>query len=280
MTKPLVNTIILSAAAVMAGCSVTTDRSGSAEVSDFVIDQTIKSASQCYAFADSAIDINGYACISASVMWPDKLGDSPIRHLQDSLIARAFASVPAGQGIDSAIKKFVSTPEVFSLDNAKWTRVDSIPANDAGNSAYYLDMTARVTYLDENMVTYQITGSSYTGGAHPNTSMDIFTYDLKTGRVLGKSDMFIAGSEGKLLEIVKQQLAEDLKAPVDKLSEAGIFVDQLNNIGEPYLNGESVVFHYNPYDIAPYYMGSIDVSVWASTIQQYLTPEVKALIAQ
>ena len=110
--------------------------------------------------------------------------------------------------------------------------------------------------------------------------MDIFTYDLKTGRVLGKSDMFIAGSEGKLLEIVKQQLAEDLKTPVDKLSEAGIFVDQLNNIGEPYLNGESVVFHYNPYDIAPYYMGSIDVSVWASTIQQYLTPEVKALIAQ
>lgn len=278
MKKPLLKTlVIIAAAATAASCSGPSGNSRSVKVESFVIDETIKTASQCYAFADQTLDMNGYASISASVMWPDKLGDSQLRALQDTIMARAFATTPRGQGIDSAMKKFVSSPEAFEFQDAKWTVVDSLPSNEAAERAWYIDVTARVAYLDEGMVTYQISNSSYMGGAHPNTVTDMFTYDLKNGKVLDSKNMFVPGSEARLLEFVKQQLADDLNTTVDKLSETGIFTEQMTGLGQPYLNGDAVVFHYNPYEIAPYSMGAFNIGVWASSIKDYLTPDVKAL---
>lgn len=279
MQKPYFKScVIAGTAAILAACSGQPGVSRSVKVSNFVIDETIKTASQSYAFADSTLGSDGYACISASVTWPDKLGDSRLRTLQDTLIARTFATVARGQSVDSAMKRFVSDTEMFGLDGARWWAVDTVPSDEAGERALYVDVTAQIVYLDEGMVTYRIASTSYMGGAHPNTVADVFTYDLANATVLGAANMFVPGSEAKVLGIVRQQLADDLHTTVDKLADSGIFTDQMDNLGFPYLSGDAVVFHYNAYDIAPYAMGDFNISVWASDLADCLSPEVKALV--
>jgi hypothetical protein len=55
-----------------------------------------------------------------------------------------------------------------------------------------------------------------------------------------------------------------------ELDAKGIFSDQLFLTHNFYISGDSVVFHYNPYDIAPYSEGAIDVVVPYLQIADYV----------
>jgi len=256
------------------GSNVDENRSKSDGVSNFVIDETIKTASQSYAYI--AEGDTTYLTLSTSLMWPEKLGDSRLATLQDSIIAGMFPGVKSGRGVDGAIRHFISDPSVVEFGDFK--AVDSLQSGMAAEMAWYVDITGKFIELNEQVATYQITSTSYAGGAHPNSSTRYFSYDLGRGRVFTVANMFKPGSEAKLLEAIKEALAYQLGTTVDGLGNAGIFVDQLSDIGNPYLTEDAVVFHYNPYEIAPYSMGPVDVTIWSTEIEQYLTPEVIELL--
>ena len=58
------------------------------------------------------------------------------------------------------------------------------------------------------------------------------------------------------------------------LYRAGIFSSQLTYPGQPYINNNVLYFHYNPYDIAPYSSGMIDVAVYPYEVERFLAPGV------
>ena len=45
-----------------------------------------------------------------------------------------------------------------------------------------------------------------------------------------------------------------------------------------YLTDSSIVFYYNPYDIAPWAVGPVVVEVPTYNLDQYLTPTVQSLL--
>ena len=67
----------------------------------------------------------------------------------------------------------------------------------------------------------------------------------------------------------------------DSLTElaekSGIFTDRIFLTHNVYLTGNNIVFYYNPYDIAPWAVGPIEVVVPYYNLEQYLTDEAQDL---
>jgi hypothetical protein len=101
---------------------------------------------------------------------------------------------------------------------------------------------------------------SYEGGAHGMTTTEYRVFDREKGRVIGLAD--IAGeTERKLLkETVELTLRENYGIPEGAgFSSAGFFEDEITLPENFFLSEKGIGFHWNPYEIAPYAMGAIEV---------------------
>ena len=270
-------TIIYACAALAFGGLCACSNGGNTAISDFVIKENIKSASQTYMEISDNDTI--YWTLSTSVQWPVEFGDHSLEVLQDSIMQKLFggATLQNKMKIDDAIAHFIDTPDIFE-ENATMVKVDSIP--ELVMNSRYIEETAKVAELNEKFVTYQIIHSSYLGGAHPNTGIDMFTYDLEQGQVMTMANMFKPGTEKALMTAIREALAQQLGVDSpDKLDDAGIFTDQLTEPGQPYLQDDALVIYYNPYEIAPYAMGPIEVTLWPEAVETLVTPRVIELMS-
>ncbi|GAB2533096.1 DUF3298 and DUF4163 domain-containing protein [Spirosoma aerophilum] len=103
---------------------------------------------------------------------------------------------------------------------------------------------------------------SYTGGAHPNSSVSIYNFDRKTGRTLTLGD--VVSDTTALRNLVESIFRKQQEvAPGKNLEEKGYFLHDGQfflpaNFG---LGAQGLLFYYNPYEIAAYAVGPIQVMV-------------------
>lgn len=118
-----------------------------------------------------------------------------------------------------------------------------------------------------HLQTYNVSYNEYTGGAHGMYSVVADVYDLTTGEIISEDDLFEPGFQPG----VKKLLAAALE---DFLSGSDADPEMLFSSPEP--NGNfsvsdtHVTWIYNPYEIAPYAMGSIELSVSWSDLKPFL----------
>ncbi len=249
------------------------------DITDFEVRQTVKSLERTYvgegteAVYDDTISV--YSTVRMAIEWPSVMGSNDIKVLQDSLIKAIFDTT--GVSIDAAMLASAARPEGF--DQFRMKQVDSIPG-DVRAMTYTRDKIASVITFSPGFVVYQIMTATYDGGAHGMTESRYLNYDLNAGKVIDYGSAFKPGSEEALLQAVKDNLMTQYNASsIKELSGRGIFTDQIYVSKNFYLQGYDVVFHYNPYDIAPYSEGSVDVRVPYFQISDYLTQEVTSLLA-
>lgn len=267
------------AAVALGACSRAGHKEASSvEVNNFEVREVLKTASRSYLLVFDTGD-SAYLTLSATVQWPLKIGDHRLVNLQDTVIGTL--GVPSPYSIDEAMSAYVSSYSSMFEGVKSATPVDTVPPSTEDVFSMEASVTTKVTELNEQTVTYQSTGYSYTGGAHPNTAVIPFTYDLETGQVLSYDYLFRPGSEGKVLDLIKESLANQLGVSGEKgLARAGIFTDQLAVSKELFISDGQIVFHYNPYDIAPYAMGQIDVPVAPFIVDSLLTEPARKLLLQ
>lgn len=273
------NLLVLASGAVLASAIVSScgdsdsKRKPEVEINSFAVNQVIMTADRNFRVV--MMGDTTYLDQYVSIHWPKSLGGADVKVLQDSLMAYCF-----GDSIfptpEDAITYFVSDTSVLgdSEEGLEISQVDSLPAND-DMRCYFNNVMATVMELDEVKVTYQVTSSTYLGGAHPSTAIHPFTYDLAEGRVLGLDDILTQAGRDSIMPIIVSALARQLDVPESRLSRAGIFTSQLTYPGQPYINNNILYFHYNPYDIAPYSSGMIDVAVYPYEVERFLQPGVK-----
>lgn len=254
-------------------------KTAAAGITNFEIRTVIKSASQDYRVTYPEGDSTGLK-ISASIQWPEEIGGNSLTALQDSLTA--VLQTAKADNIDQALTAYVNNPDILADGDSidyQAERVDTLPSVSSSFMVYDISTSAAISEVNTKYVTYQVENYSYTGGAHPNTVSSPFTYDLAAGQVLTFDNTFLPGYESKLLEIIKNTLAAQLGVSgPNKLAEAGIFTDQMFLSHDIFVNNGQLVFHYNPYDIAPYALGEINVSIPPYQLRDMLTTEVQNLL--
>ncbi|WP_297067787.1 DUF3298 and DUF4163 domain-containing protein [uncultured Duncaniella sp.] len=257
-----------------ASCGNRNEVPADSEISEFEIHKKLLTADRSYRVVTDYGTV--YLEMYTSVQWPEKFGGNDIKVLQDSVLNFAYSDTTS-VSIHDAIRKYLD--DTSFLEGVKEiVPVDTLPSD---SMTYFSSVTGSVLDLDEGMVTYQLVSSSYLGGAHPMTATHPFTYDFAESRVLDNSNIFRPGTPtDSIVPVIREALARQLGVPVSRLKNEGVFADQLTYPGIPYISGNTLYFHYDPYEIGPYAMGSVDVAVYPYEIERFLQPSVVRLFDQ
>lgn len=119
----------------------------------------------------------------------------------------------------------------------------------------------RVTFNSKDFISVVLDYYEFTGGAHGNYYSIGYNIRTSDGKVFGLSDILKPNSLQALSEFCAEEIMNMFDA--NSLNEAGLFEDELN-ISEDqdfYIIPNALVIQFDPYEVAPYAMGSIDVEL-------------------
>lgn len=139
---------------------------------------------------------------------------------------------------------------------------------DLSNAGFTVGCTAiassRASLPADSIMQYEVNGYSYTGGAHGMSYDMIYHFSLSDGRNLDINDFYTAAQLPELDKAIRARLAQQYGVPEDSLATVGFFaaeVDDLKHNDNFRLTADSITFVYNRYQIAPYSMGCIEVTL-------------------
>lgn len=144
------------------------------------------------------------------------------------------------------------------------TFVEAFP--DA-TAEWFVEITAAAITNTPVVATIDITEFAYTGGAHPNTRRRLVSFDVQSGQLLGIEDL--TTDIDTLTSITERQFRVDQGlGPDDDLEAAGFWFPEggftlPDNLG---VTADGLIFHWDAYEIAPYSMGPIEVTVPAAEL--------------
>ncbi|MEO1260493.1 MAG: DUF3298 and DUF4163 domain-containing protein [Bacteroidota bacterium] len=126
-------------------------------------------------------------------------------------------------------------------------------ADSTGRPGHFtVEVTDTVLLQNEKYLTLRMDAFSFTGGAHPNSTAAIATFNLETGKKLAPIDL--VNDLEKLYAAAEKQFRVVKKSAFDHgfdFDESWPFVLP-KNVG---LTTEGLFFCYVPYEVAPYVMG-------------------------
>ena len=112
-----------------------------------------------------------------------------------------------------------------------------------------------------HLQTYDFSGNSYTGGAHGMYGVAHDVFDMTTGEIVTEEDLFAEGYEDGVAALLAASL-ETYLAEAEEDAEM-MFSEPTPN-GNFGVSEEGVTWTFNPYEIASYALGVIDLTVsWA-----------------
>ncbi len=199
-------------------------------------------------------------CVHAELDWADAIsGTEPLR----------------GR-INAAVLAFLGgklTPEEYA---AGFVRSYQDAPKHLLNERWYVWKKVKLLRAMPPVISLECSQSSFTGGAHPSSDTTFLNFDAHTGEKATLADIVIDGAMPSLTQVAEQQFrkARELMPTAD-LKDAGFiffkgdrfFVN--DNWG---VANDSLIFYYNAYEAAPYYMGPTEVKIPFEAIRDLLRP--------
>jgi len=139
--------------------------------------------------------------------------------------------------------------------------------------AWFIERTGEVKLNMGNIFSIDYLDYSFTGGAHPNTSVTFKNFDLSDGEEIVLDKIISADKQNELTKIAEEEFRKIKElAPDADLGQAGFWFE--NN--KFYLNDNflirdsSLVFYYNNYEITAYAFGPTELEIPYSKIKNLI----------
>lgn len=194
-------------------------------------------------------------CAKAEVTYPEATaGDATVmKAVNDTLQYYVKMTLAFGEGIPANIQEgvdhFIRSYETYILEDSVYITPWEVQTN------------AKVMYQSAKYISVEIANYAYTGGAHPNSYVNLLTFDANSGRKLQLTDLVSDTIKLKSLAEMKFKEAREL-APTADLIEEGFFWDGVfafpANIA---FTNKGLYFMYNPYEAAAYAMGPTEFTI-------------------
>lgn len=129
--------------------------------------------------------------------------------------------------------------------------------------SYYEMSENEIEYNKNDILSYSVSFSNYTGGAHGSHSTGYHVIDLKTGKILTEKDIFIDDYQEQLAEILVDKIAEinEVQHPKE-LEQLGFFsVEEIFPNDNFLIDETGITYAFNEYEIAAYVVGLIDIHI-------------------
>ena len=139
-----------------------------------------------------------------------------------------------------------------------------------------LDLENSITYYDDYIITMQKELYTYSAGAaHGLHGVGNYTIDRRSKDVISEGDLFIDGYEAELGKVLQRALVKYLgrKNAQEVEKEDGFSITDLTSNDNFRLDAKGMTYTYNPYEIAPYAFGVIEVFVPYEEVRHLLRPQ-------
>lgn len=149
--------------------------------------------------------------------------------------------------------------------------LDSFPTIDYEYGMYFSFETGfDIKLLNDSFLSLLLNHYEFTGGAHGNFHSMGYTFDLSNGEILRLENIIDANSLQKITDLCEQKILE--LANTETLTDAGLLEDklELNLEQDFFLLKDALVFQFDPYEIAPFSMGNIEVILNFDEIKNYI----------
>lgn len=165
--------------------------------------------------------------------------------IKDSLLAAAniFEDMKASSFTDAA-NNFIA-------------EYDSSLKMQTNGASWYAEINGKPDFNGNNVVSYSIFQSMYTGGAHPNSYLVYYNYDKKSGNSITLKTLFGTGWEAALNKVIDADFRKmkGLSATDNLQEKAYLFENKITYTNNFAIEKKGLRFYYNSYDIAPYSTG-------------------------
>ncbi|GAB4300524.1 MAG: DUF3298 and DUF4163 domain-containing protein [Ignavibacteriaceae bacterium] len=158
--------------------------------------------------------------------------------------------------------EFTSLPEFYDINNC------------GPDYHFTYEASFEVKYADDKYLSIVFSFYEYSGGAHGNFASTAYNLDLKTGKRLMLGDIIRDNAFEKLTSLTVESLLRKFNSA--SLTEAGMFEDTLiiSQTQDYFLSENGITIQFDPYEIAPYYIGEIEADIGKQEILEILKPEL------
>ncbi len=203
----------------------------------------------------STCDTDSTRCAMVEATYPIAVEGKPeaMQAVNDTIMEYIKMTLAFGEGVpktaEEAADSFIQSYETFIKD---------YPDSPA---PWEIQTNGKVTYQSEKYISIEISNYSYAGGAHPNSFVNLLTFDANSGKKLTITDIVSDTAQLKQLAEVKFRAAREL-APDANLAEEGFFWDGPFMLSANFsATGEGLYFVYNPYEAAAYAAGPTEFTI-------------------
>jgi hypothetical protein len=148
------------------------------------------------------------------------------------------------------------------------------------NQQWYLSKKVSVLRATPPVFSVDCYEESFTGGAHPGHEARYLNFDAATGEPVKLSAILKDGSMPKLTAIAETHFRRERKLGATADLEGFTFPHGRFELNDNYGFGEDrLVFLFNRYEIAPYYLGEIKIEIPYDEIRDLLRPGLGAALA-
>ena len=142
------------------------------------------------------------------------------------------------------------------------------------NQDWNISIDTELKNKDDEIISILSSVESYLGGAHGNHWNDFLNFDARNGKMITWKDLIT--DEIRFTKIAEADFRLERKLPTNAdLEREGYFFDEgvfklPENIG---FSEQGVILIYNPYEVAPYSMGSIEFIIPWEEIRSITTKQ-------
>ena len=201
--------------------------------------------------------------------YPSKSSDELLKDTLDKyFIAACFGDKYMGEKPQEVVKQYTEAyiSEYRRDLEPMYLEDEKDKENESSVGAwysYYKGIESHVQLYEKNLLVYRINYNEYTGGAHGIYMTTYLNFDLGLMRPLRLDDIFVGDYQEPLTDLIWNQLMSDNGAKTRaELEDMGYgSTGEIAATENFYLNKDGVTFYYNVYDITPYAMGPVVVSL-------------------
>ena len=199
------------------------------------------------------------------LQFEDSIRPNIARQLNDTINALMQNALLGFSGENSKIKSVDALAQQF-LDD--YDEENEIEPTYPWNMEISIDLLSQTL----NNVAIEESTSSYTGGAHPNSYVAYHNYSVNSAELLSLEDIVL--DQKQLLKVAEKAFRQaNNMGEWEAFVEKGFDMDSLFVLTQNFaLTKDGLEFLYNPYEIAPYSMGTIEFSIPYSNLENILKP--------
>lgn len=220
-----------------------------------------------------------YSDVRVSYTYPTRFKDEEsLARLQQIFQGTFFENVgydsmSPQEAMDYYIKTY--TEDYRSISNMFYEEKARLEDRTPAWYWYLLSHSNKILFQNDSLLSYAVEYSDYRGGAHGSYRITYTNIDLNDLVTLTEEDLFVPCYYRPLTDKIVQQLMINYEvAEPDSLLMRGFFtVEDIVPNNNFWLNDEGINYTYNQYEIAPYSMGVIDITVPYSELTEILIPD-------